>query len=226
MHIKKFMISVTAALLVSAMTALPALASPAADTQLQMEGAAEEGLTDTEEGASDAEGDATELMAEAAQDETGEVTFSAAVASQETASSLVEESDGTEEMNEAIEETTGAAVQVSLGQQISSFALQFVGNPYRYGGTSLTNGADCSGFVMSVFQHFGISLPRSSSQQRRVGTEVGSLQNAQPGDIIVYSGHVGIYMGNNQLVHASNKREGIKVSAATYNRIISIRRVV
>lgn len=127
----------------------------------------------------------------------------------------------------AAEAAAQAEVQkAALGAQISSFALQFVGNPYRYGGTSLTGGADCSGFVQSVFRNFGISLPRSSSQQKYSGIEIGSLENAQPGDILVYSGHVGIYMGNNQLVHASNSREGIKVSPATYSRILSIRRVI
>ena len=114
----------------------------------------------------------------------------------------------------------------SLGQRIAQFALQFTGRPYVYGGTSLTNGADCSGFTMSVFQNFGISLPHSSSAQRSLGANVGSLANAQPGDLICYSGHVGLYIGNGQIVHASNSRKGIIVSSATHKRILAIRRVI
>ena len=89
------------------------------------------------------------------------------------------------------------------GQAVVDFAMQFVGNPYVYGGTSLTNGADCSGFVMSVYGNFGVSLPHSSAADRNVGAAVNGIENAQPGDIICYSGHVGIYAGNGQIVHAS-----------------------
>ena len=112
--------------------------------------------------------------------------------------------------------------KVDKGAEVVAFATQFVGNPYKYGGTSLTGGADCSGFVMSVFKQFGIELPRTSREQGRAGTEVGGLENAVPGDIISYKGHIGIYIGQNQLVHASNEREGIKISPATYKRILSI----
>ena len=113
-----------------------------------------------------------------------------------------------------------------LGQQIANYALQFVGNPYVYGGTSLTNGADCSGFVMSVFQHFGISLPRTSGEQGQCGTDVGGLGNAKAGDLVSYSGHIGIYIGNGQIVHASSAKTGIKVSNAGYRPILSVRRIV
>ena len=89
-----------------------------------------------------------------------------------------------------------ATGESALGQSVASYACQFVGNPYVYGGTSLTNGADCSGFVMSVYANFGVSLPHSSSGDRSVGTAVDGLANAQPGDIICYSGHVAIYIGN------------------------------
>lgn len=116
--------------------------------------------------------------------------------------------------------------KVDKGAEVVAFATQFVGNPYKYGGTSLTGGADCSGFVMSVFKQFGVELPRTSREQGRAGTEVGGLENAVPGDIISYKGHIGIYIGQNQLVHASNEREGIKISPATYKRILSIRRVI
>ncbi len=113
----------------------------------------------------------------------------------------------------------------SKGQQIANYACQFIGNPYVAGGTSLTNGADCSGFVMSVYQAFGYSLPRSSYAQSGAGTAV-SYSEAQPGDIIYYGGHVGIYIGNGQIVHASTERTGIKITSATYRSIITVRRIV
>lgn len=112
-----------------------------------------------------------------------------------------------------------------LGQSVANFACQFVGNPYVYGGSSLTNGTDCSGFVMSVYANYGVSLPHSSAADRRVGSAVDGLSNAQPGDIICYSGHVGIYIGGGQIVHASNERTGIIISNASYRSILSIRRI-
>lgn len=112
-----------------------------------------------------------------------------------------------------------------LGQSVADFAVQFVGNPYVYGGTSLTNGADCSGFVMSVYQNFGVSLPHSSSADRHVGYNVGSLAEAQAGDLVCYSGHVGIYIGNGKIVHASTAATGIKISDADYRTPVAIRRI-
>ena len=121
---------------------------------------------------------------------------------------------------------TASATTMSKGQSVVNYAKRFLGNPYRWGGTSLTHGADCSGFVMSVYRHFGKSLPHSSYAQRRVGRRVGSLSKAKPGDIICYSGHVAIYMGNNKVVHASNPRDGIKITkGAAYRSIVTIRRV-
>ncbi len=125
-------------------------------------------------------------------------------------------------------ESSGSSYTASgsgKGSQIANYALKFVGNPYVSGGTSLTDGADCSGFVQSVYSAFGISLPRTSYSQSSVGTAV-SYSDAQPGDIIYYGGHVGIYIGNGQIVHASTQRTGIKVSPATYRGIVTIRRVL
>lgn len=111
------------------------------------------------------------------------------------------------------------------GQAVANYACQFVGNPYVYGGTSLTNGADCSGFVMSVYAAFGVSLPHSSSALRGVGYGV-STDAMQPGDIICYSGHVAIYIGNNTIVHASTAATGIKyTSPANYKTILAVRRI-
>lgn len=113
----------------------------------------------------------------------------------------------------------------SSGNAVVSYAGQFVGNPYVYGGSSLTNGTDCSGFVMSVYANFGVSLPHSSSAMRGCGYGV-SLAEAQPGDIICYSGHVAIYCGNNTVVHASTPATGIiYTSPVNYNNVICVRRI-
>ncbi len=113
----------------------------------------------------------------------------------------------------------------SLGKSVAVYACKFIGNPYVYGGTSLTNGTDCSGFVYSVYKEFGYNVPRTSFDQRTVGKEV-SYSEAQPGDIICYAGHVAIYIGNGMIVHASTPSTGIKVSNALYRDYICIRRIV
>lgn len=109
------------------------------------------------------------------------------------------------------------------GKEIANFACQFIGNPYVAGGTSLTNGADCSGFTQAVFRNFGISIPRNSSSQAVGGTAI-AYSDAQPGDIICYAGHVGLYIGGGQIVHASTQRTGIKITNASYRTIMSVRR--
>lgn len=127
-----------------------------------------------------------------------------------------------EEAKQQEEQQTQAA---QTGQAIVDYACQFIGNPYVWGGTSLTNGADCSGFVQSVFAHFGISLPRTTWDMENVGTAV-SYDQAVAGDIILYNGHVGIYMGNGQIVNAINSAKGIGILPATYTNIVTVRRLV
>lgn len=138
---------------------------------------------------------------------------------------LVQKQEQTQAVVEAAQTTVASTQGSEVGKAVADYAVQFVGNPYVYGGTSLTNGTDCSGFVMSVYANFGVSLPHSSSAQRSRGYDVGGIENAQPGDIVCYSGHVGIYIGNGQIVHASTAKTGIKISNATYRNILSVRRI-
>ena len=135
------------------------------------------------------------------------------------------ESRAQEEARLQAEAEAEAERMQSMGEQVVSFACQFIGNPYVWGGTSLTDGADCSGFVQSVFANFGISLPRTSYEQRSAGTGV-SYEEALPGDIICYDGHVGIYVGDGQIVNAQSPSQGIGISPATYTNILAVRRVL
>lgn len=127
---------------------------------------------------------------------------------------------------EAEQSYSDASSYSGTGSSVVDYATQFVGNPYVWGGTSLTNGADCSGFTQAVYNSFGVSIPRTSYEQQNAGREV-SYSEAQPGDLICYGGHVAIYMGGGKIVHASNSRDGIKISNdATYRTILSVRRLV
>ena len=120
-----------------------------------------------------------------------------------------------------IDNSTGS----DLGKNIAKYGCQFIGNPYVYGGTSLTQGADCSGFTYRIYADFGYTIPRTSSAQRSCGTGV-TLDTAQPGDLVCYDGHVGLYVGGGYIVHASTEKTGIKISKANYRKILAVRRVI
>lgn len=134
-------------------------------------------------------------------------------------------SNGTATASSGGAKTVPPKIGGGSGSYIAQYACQFVGNPYVPGGTSLTNGADCSGFTQSVYRVYGYSIPRNSSSQRSAGREV-SYEEAQPGDLICYAGHVAIYLGNGRIVHASSVKTGIKYGNATYKPILSVRRIV
>ena len=161
--------------------------------------------------------------------ETATETESPAGMESSTAVETAATQESSKESSTQAAETPSSAASVSNhgnGNAVVDYAVQFVGNPYVYGGTSLTNGADCSGFVMSVYENFGVSLPHSSTADRNVGVDVGGLENAQPGDLVCYSGHVGIYIGDGQIVHASTASTGIKISDADYRTPVAVRRVI
>lgn len=159
--------------------------------------------------------------------ENAKEAFTYAESKEEEAARLQKEAEQkAEEEKKAAEEAAKQQTQAAqTGQAIVDYACQFIGNPYVWGGTSLTNGADCSGFVQSVFAHFGISLPRTTWDMENVGTAV-SYDQAVAGDIILYNGHVGIYMGNGQIVNAINSAKGIGILPATYTNIVTVRRLV
>lgn len=138
-------------------------------------------------------------------------------------SSSTSSSSTKSDSSESSTTTTSSSVGSGSGSSIASYACQFIGNPYVSGGTSLTNGADCSGFTQAVYAHFGISIPRTSGSQLSGGTSV-SFSDIQAGDIVCYAGHVAIYIGNGQIVHASTPATGIKYGNVTYRTILGVRR--
>lgn len=164
-----------------------------------------------------------EEVVEASSSGTPEEAFSYAESREEEEARLAAEAE--EAARKAEEEAQAAREAAGSGQAVVDYACQFIGNPYVWGGTSLTNGADCSGFVQSVYAHFGVSLPRTSAEMRSAGREV-SYSEAVPGDIICYDGHVGIYMGDGQIVNAINSRKGIGILSATYKGILTVRRLL
>ena len=201
--------------------AVPTMAAPISDTPQTTEYTeASASVTDT---ASD------NASAEDASDESGAAVSRVIRLAEETDSTAAKISDEVPEDKTSEDAVSTEASEQSAkltGSKIAEFARQFLGGRYRYSGSSLTNGADCSGFTMAVYRNFGISLPHSSSAQRSAGTAVGSLEEAQAGDLICYSGHVALYLGNGQIIHAMNEKKGIVISNARYNRILAIRRII
>ena len=143
---------------------------------------------------------------------------------------LAKESEARERARKAAVKKAASDIVITgdneMGVAVAEYAIQFVGNPYVWGGVSLTEGADCSGFVMKVYEEFGVSLPHSSAADRRQGYAVkGGLKNAQPGDLICYSGHVALYIGDGKIVHSASEKSGIKIGKAHYRTILAIRRI-
>ena len=180
-----------------------------------------------EEAARQQEAEAQQAAREAAAESNRQSSSNSSSDTQNSSSNTNSNTNSNKNNSSTTEDTSDNASSSSgTGQDVVNYAVQFVGNPYVWGGTSLTNGADCSGFIMSVYAHFGYSLPHSSSAMRSVGRGV-SYAEAQPGDIICYDGHVAIYMGGGQIVHASNAKDGIKISSnAAYRTILAVRRIV
>ena len=154
-----------------------------------------------------------------------EARAAAAAAQASRAAQQAQKQEKNQAVIEAAQNTVATSSGSESGKAVIDYALQFVGNPYVYGGSSLTNGTDCSGFVMSVYSNFGVSLPHSSTALRSQGYDVGGVANAQPGDIICYSGHVGLYIGDGKIVHASTSKTGIIVSNVSYRNVLSVRRI-
>ena len=155
----------------------------------------------------------------------------AAAAARAASSSSNSSSSSTTKKSSSGGSSNGGTVKgTGTGAQVAQYALQFVGNPYVWGGESLTNGADCSGFTMSVYRHFGVSLPHSSASQSTMGTKV-SLSEAQAGDLVFYAGssgvsHVALYIGGGKIVHAKGKDYGIVTSSVNYRSVYCVKRIL
>ncbi len=165
------------------------------------------------------------------------VTFGAtlATASEVTSAAVIKEAQvGESNTTSAIgdsstkKKSTKKVSKKATGKRakVVAYAKKFKGNPYRYGGSSLTHGTDCSGFVMSVYRHFGYKLPHSSSAIATKGRKV-AYSAKKPGDIICYYGHVAIYIGGNKIIHASNRKTGICIrSNPKYRKVRCVRRLI
>ncbi len=177
--------------------------------------------------AAEAEAQAAAAAEAAAQQATTQATTTEAPKQEKTKTEAVTQTDVKVSDEDTSKETVKQESGSSSGQAVADYAVQFVGNPYVYGGTSLTNGADCSGFVQSVYKNFGYSLPRTAASQSGAGKQV-SVDNLQPGDLLFYHdyGHVAIYIGGGQVVHASNKKTGIKISNYNYSPINKAVRII
>lgn len=151
-------------------------------------------------------------------------TSSSATTSSSSSSSSASSSSSSSTTKKT-ESSSSSSSSGGSGSAVLAYAQQFVGNPYKWGGTSLTNGCDCSGFVQSVYKHFGKSLPHSSSADRGVGRGV-SVSDMRVGDIVCYSGHVGIYAGGGKLLSALGKKYGITYCSVNYKKILAVRRVL
>ena len=196
------------------------LAEEAAEAEAAL--AAAQAAAEAETAAAETTAAATTAAATEAATTTAAATEAAttAAAEEETEAQTEEE---TTAASSASSSSSSSAVTSATRAAIVAYAKQFVGNPYVYGGTSLTSGCDCSGFTQSVFKYFGISLPRTSKAQATVGTQI-STSELQPGDLVFYASngsiyHVAIYIGNGQIIHAMDEQNGIVISTLNYSRV-------
>ncbi|MCD7843864.1 MAG: NlpC/P60 family protein, partial [Clostridiales bacterium] len=190
-------------------------ADTSAQTETEEESSAQSEDTGEETSSADSSADAE---SDSAEEETSNLLTSSNSSSSSNASSDASSANSSSA-------TSSSSSSGVTGSDVVAYAVQFVGNPYVWGGTSLTNGCDCSGFVVSVYAHFGYSLPHFSGSLRYCGTGV-SYSEAQPGDIICYDGHVGIYMGGGQMVNAFDTEHGIIICAVNTSRLVAVRRIL
>ncbi|MDK2809182.1 MAG: hypothetical protein PWP24_1919 [Clostridiales bacterium] len=183
-----------------------------------------------QEAAKKAEEDRLKALEEQKKKQSSSSNNASSNSSSSNSSSSNSNSSNSSNSNDSSASSGGTTVADGDGSDIASYAQKFVGNPYVYGGTSLTNGTDCSGFTMSVYSHFGVSIPRTSRSQATAGKSV-SFDELKAGDLIVYASngtvnHVAMYIGGGQVVHASNRKTGIKISTWNYRTPYAARRIV